>query len=190
MSGSDRAGRLPRSRCLSLYGLLSAAPAGLPAPEPSYDKLVTLAIEPGSNGLWRVHKSCWDQMAPVFALRTRKSHGDLRSWPPNFARVRTRQTFARPFICGRFKDVWPDSHLGFKDVFCVQAAFWRSGQAFPQRCARGSEGWPIASAIFHQALTILALTSRHADLSHESDLLRNPIPCGNPWLESMSQMIQ
>ena len=144
MSGSDRAGRLPRSRCLSLYGLLSAAPAGLPAPEPSYDKLVTLAIEPGSNGLWRVHKSCWDQMAPVFALRTRKSHGDLRSWPPNFARVRTRQTFARPFICGRFKDVWPDSHLGFKDVFCVQAAFWCFGQAFPQRCARGSEGWPIA----------------------------------------------
>ena len=66
MSGSDRQGAyLARSACpFTVF----CGPLRLPVPEPSYDDLLTLAIEPGSTGLWRGHESCYrDQMAPVFA---------------------------------------------------------------------------------------------------------------------------
>jgi hypothetical protein len=71
---------------------------------------------------------------------------------------------------------------------CV-LAFWPGISAAMRARERGLAN-RFGDASFHRAVTILALTSRHADLSHESDLLRNPIPCGNPWIESMSQMIQ
>lgn len=124
MSGSDRQGAYLARGVLSLYGLLSAAPARLPVPEPCYDNLETLAIEPGSNGLWRVHERGYrDQMAPLFALRTRKSHGDLRSWPPiSRGPGPAKHLRSRLFACDS-TDVWPDSHLGFGTFFAFRPRF-------------------------------------------------------------------
>ena len=163
MSGSDRQGAyLARGVCSFT---VSAAPARLPVPEPCYDNLVTLAIEPGSNGLWRVHESCYrDQMAPLFALRTRKSHGDLRSWPPISRGPGTAKHLrSRLFACDS-TDVWPDSHLGFGTFFAFRPrfgvlAFWPGISAAMRARERGL-AIRFVDAIFHRALTILAPAGR------------------------------
>ena len=153
MSGSDRAGRLPRSRCLSLYGLLSAAPA-------RYDNLVRLASEPARTVFGESTRVVsGTKSAPAFALRTHKSHGDLRNWPPQFRAGPDPPNICEAVYLRAIQPCSAGQPPRFRDAFCVRAAFWLFGQAFPQRRAPGLAN-RFGDVIFHRALTILALTSR------------------------------